>query len=247
MEHRPFLLSTAATLREYGILDYDGFDFSIGRLSRRKYTVDSMKRLVKKYLYSVIVPNILILKDYLNFGDRKVRNMLYRETLKALGYAMRQGRNRPDRDDFRNMTKSEHTGWMFEKIYKPLNYYAFDLSFNKKERRWASEIKPGKDRITLHRYVEEHMDKRKLKKFGHTGTPALNELINAYARDRKVADYTIAQFKERFGCSTYTIAKFKAYLREREGKGKVASFLVNERPHGRKKHGAETAAIKGTA
>lgn len=243
MGSRPYLLSTRDTLRKYGILDYEGYDFSMGRRNRRKYTEETMKKLMLEYLFRVIVPNAIIAKGRIPYSGRKEA---VRDVLRALAYAMTDRRSAVDREAFKLMLAKEKDGWYFEKVVMPFHYYAFDLSYSRKKRKFADERMPGERRWDINRYVEEKMRGRR-KRFVHSDTPALNELVSAYAADRSVAGYTTAQFKARFGCSNRTITKFKAYVREREAYGKDGCFLVMPRPKRRVKNGPGTAAKTGTS
>lgn len=241
MASRPYLLSTSATLRKFRILDYDGYDFSMRRANRRKYTDRTMKKLVLQYLYGVIVPNAIIAKGSFCHSAKRELNG---DVMRALGYAMTAGRSREDREAFKLFFESEKNGWYFEHVTRPVHFFVLDLAYSRKKQRFADECLPEDRRWDIHRYVLEKLDTRGLRKYEHTGTPALNRLINAYARDRDLALCSRAQLRERFGCSNDTIGKFRAYLAERSGNGIPDSFLVIPRKERSNDHAAGTAAAR---
>lgn len=237
MARKPYLLSTAATLRKFGILDYDGYDFSMRRDRHRSYRAPIIKKLILEFLYETIVPNAIIAKQ-------SGRYIEWKDAMTALEYAMTKGKSKESVDAFNDFYKAHKADWFFTHVKRPVKFYAFDTPFNTKTGEFSVNRLPEARRWTIDRYVMERMDYRKLERFAYTATPALNVLINAYARDRKVAELTTAEFKERFGCSNYTISKFKTYLRERETEGKDGSFLVKTRPHRRKEDaGTEKTAV----
>lgn len=231
---RPYLLSTADTLRKFGILDYDGFDFSMRRDRHRNYRAPIIAKLVLQYLYETIVPNAIVAK-------RSGKYVEWRDVMRALEYAMTYGKSSESVEAFNDFYHAHKSDWFEEHVKRPVKFYAFDTPYSRKTGEFSAEQLPKDRRWTIERYAREKMDTRKLKPYGHTRTPALNELVTAYSKDRSVADLTTAEFKERFGCSNYTIAKFKAYLREREAKGADSSSLVLPRAQGRKKDAADTA------
>lgn len=233
MANKPYLLSTSATLRKFGILDYDGYDFSMGRRNRRKYTPETMKKLVRHFLYDVIVPNALIAKRVLDFPTEDSRKEFRKEILKALAYAMTNGRPRVDAETFKMFIDREGKQWYFETVSKPLLFYVFDIPYGKNRQKFAGERMPKERRWNLRGFLTKRKDTSKLRPYGHTATPALNELINAYSKDRSVADLTTSEFMERFKCSKRTVTKFRTYIRERKQEGKDGSFLVTPRPQRR--------------
>ena len=125
MARKPYLLSTAATLREFGILDYDGYDFSMRRDRHRSYRAPVLKKLILEFLYETIVPNAIIAKQ-------SGRYIEWKDAMTALEYAMTKGKSKESVDAFNDFYKAHKADWFFTHVKRPVKFYAFDTPFNTK-------------------------------------------------------------------------------------------------------------------
>lgn len=240
MSSRPYLMSTAASLRRFGISDYNGFDFSTRCRNRRKMTPEKIRRLLLTYLHNVIIPNAMLSKKATTQVDP---NELVKEIRKAVDYSMTLGRDRVDREAFKLFKEdAAKDGWWDKNVRRPVYYYVLDRSYCKRKGCFAKDKMARSRRWTVERYAKDRIPKRLLKLYAHPGTPALNELVEAYRKDASVADYTTAEFKERFGCSNRTIQKFKAFIRERTERNTLG-LSISER---RTRKAKDAAGTEGT-
>lgn len=237
---KPYLLSTTATLRRFKILDYDGYDFTLKPGRRRSYTAKAVPKLVLENLYGIIIPNAIVAK-------RSGKYVEWKDIMVALQYSMTHGKAKGSTEAWQEFFKTRKEDWFPDHVRRPVHFFALDIPWNGKKKQFSTERLPGCRRWTIERFVREKMDVSKLKPYGNRKTPALNELISAYAADRSVAEYTTAEFKERFRCSNRTITKFKAYLKERETRGMYSSSLVLPRPQRRMKDAGKDRAEARTA
>ena len=236
---KPFLLSTTATLEKFGILDYEGFDFTWDHRSHRTYTKDRIRYIVGEVLHRCIIPNAIVAKQA---GHQIPPN----EPGIALKYAMTH--NKPQRmvDEWRQFVE-ENKEWMECAVTHPIKFYVYDTLFDKETNLYRKEKVSRKRRYTVDKYVKrafrKKRDRIKLKVYANVSSPALNGLINAYSADRKVGDMTCRAIAERFKVAVNTANKFKKWLKQRELSGKHPSFLVRTR----KTHERKRDTVRDTA
>lgn len=236
---KPFLLSTTATLEKFGILDYEGFDFTWDHRSHRRYSKKMIKGIASEVLHRCIIPNAIIAKQSGNDIPRK-------EAAVALKYAMTHGKPDSMVEDWKTFVE-ENKEWVECAINRPVQFYIHDISYDKKNNLYRKERIPAKRRYTVDKYVNKAFRKKrdriKLKMYANASSPALNGLINAYSADRKVGELTCRAIADRFKVSVNTANKFKKWLKQRELSGKHPSFLVRTR----KTHERKRDTLRDTA
>lgn len=226
ISRKPYLLSTTATLKKAGVLDYDGDDFSWNRDSHRDFTKRTVARVAKDLVKGVIIPNALIMKG----AGLKVTK---KDAADALVYAMTSRKTKRAAEawsEFRDVQrKMGTTGWFYMEFNRQLAWYVNDLPYSRKSRSVSSRKMPRKLRMDLNRYVSDELSeglKRKLRKYEHTNSPSLNRLVAAYGRDRKVASLSARKLMAEFHVTRKTADRFRTWLRQRELSGKGPDFTV---------------------
>lgn len=241
---KPYLLSTTATLEKFGILYYDGYDFTWSRKLHRGYSPGKIKAVAAEVMHMFILPNAVIAKISGRHVGRK-------DCGDALNYAMTHGMPEETVKAWADFKEAERDGWMTNAIMNPVRMFALDISVDRKTGK--THPIPPDNAYDIRKYVmcriTSRRQQKRLRPYGNATSPALNALIDAFAKDRNVAKMTRADMCSKFGVSTHTVAKFNRWLKQRRDRGVPDNFLVMPRKT-RKKDGkdkGDSAPVPGRA
>lgn len=207
---RPWLLSTHKTLVHYGMVYYEGIDFSFDSYDRARKR--NMAAEWKRVFYNIIVPNAII-------ATRRGCEVSADEALYALDFAMCVRRNPGDAIDWEHFKKSNEE---CKKLHRRFDFYVNGVGLSRGGKKY---MVPESRVFSLDDYVNKKIRKfmDNPPAFDYSSSPKLREIIELFDKRREIGSMTQRELCSRFGIQKKTATAFKQWIRERRESGRPDS------------------------
>lgn len=204
---RPWLLSTHKTLVHYGMIYYEGIDFSFDSYDRARKR--NMAAEWKRVFYNIIVPNAII-------AARRGCDVSADEALYALDFAMCVRRNQGDTMDWEYFKKNNEE---CKKLHRRFDFYVNGVGLSKGGKKYrVPESKVFSLDDYVNKKIRKFMDNPPV--FDYSFSPKLREILALFAERREIGSMTRRELCSRFGIQAKTAAMFMKWIRERRESGK---------------------------